>query len=106
MALNLCINLLPTGKHQKMYKEEVIAFFILFIMLLLFVDVVGFDECFSTSALVMPRTQPLCAGAELNLGDRGLGEVEKKSFIALPGKGGHSGLLPFKGCVFQPGRIW
>ena len=27
---------------------------------------------------------------------RVLGEVAKKSFIALPGKGGHSGLLPLK----------
>ena len=35
----------------------------------------------------------------LNLGDRVLGEVEKKSFIALPGKGGHSGLMPSKLCT-------
>ena len=27
---------------------------------------------------------------------RVLGEVAKKIFIALPGKGGHSGLLPLK----------
>ena len=27
---------------------------------------------------------------------RVLGEVAKKSFIALPGNGGHSGLLPLK----------
>ena len=33
---------------------------------------------------------------ELNLGDRILGEVEKDSFITLPGKGGHGGLLPRK----------
>ena len=32
-------------------------------------------------------------GAELNLGDRIFGEVEKASFITLPGKGGHSGLM-------------
>ena len=31
---------------------------------------------------------------ESNHGDRVLGEVEKDSFIALPGKGGHSGLMP------------
>ena len=49
----------------------------------------------------MPKTQPLCTGAKLNLGDRVLGEVEKKSFIALPGKGGHSGLMPLKN-VSQP----
>ena len=31
---------------------------------------------------------PLYTGARLNLGDRVLGEVERNSFIALPGKGG------------------
>ena len=30
---------------------------------------------------------------ESNHGDRVLGEVEKDSFIALPGKGGHNRLL-------------
>ena len=35
---------------------------------------------------------------ELILRDRVLGEVEKNSFIALPGKGGHSGLVPSKLC--------
>ena len=44
----------------------------------------------------MPKAQPLCAGTELSLGDRALGEGEKNSFIALPGKGGHSGLVPLK----------
>ena len=29
---------------------------------------------------------------------RVLDEVEKYSFIALPGKGGHSGLMPSKSC--------
>ena len=38
----------------------------------------------------------LYTGAEVNLGDSVLGEVEKDSFITLPGKGGHSGLLPQK----------
>ena len=28
-----------------------------------------------------------------------MGEVEKNSFIVLPGKGGHSGLMPSKLCV-------
>ena len=28
-----------------------------------------------------------------------MGEVEKNSFIALPGKGGHSRLMPSKLCV-------
>ena len=44
----------------------------------------------------MPKTRPLCISAESNLRDRVLGEVEKNSFIALPGKGGHSGLLSRK----------
>ena len=44
----------------------------------------------------MPKTQPLCTGAKSSLGDRVLGEVEKNSFIALPGKGGHSGPVPSK----------
>ena len=35
----------------------------------------------------MPKTQPLCANVELNLEDRILDEIEKNSFIALPGKG-------------------
>ena len=35
--------------------------------------------------------------------DRVLGGVENKSFIALPGKGGHSRLMPSKLCV-QPGE--
>ena len=46
----------------------------------------------------MPKTRPLCTSAELNLGDRVLGEVEKDIFIALPGKGGHSRLMPLKNC--------
>ena len=36
----------------------------------------------------------LYTSAKLNLGDRVLGEVEKNSFTALPGKGGHSRLMP------------
>ena len=42
------------------------------------------------------RIWPLYRDTELNLGDRVLGEVEKNSLIALPGKGGHSGLMPSK----------
>ena len=38
------------------------------------------------------------------LGGWGGGEVEKNSFIALPGKGGHSGLMPSKLCV--PTQGW
>ena len=36
----------------------------------------------------------LYTGVKLNLRDRVLGKVEKDSFIALPGKGGHVGLMP------------
>ena len=45
---------------------------------------------------VIAKTQPLCTGAKSNLRDRALGEVEKNNFIALPGKGGHNGLVPSK----------
>ena len=41
--------------------------------------------------------------AKSNLGDRVLGEVEKNSSIALPGKGGHTGLLPSKTICPNPG---
>ena len=55
---------------------------------------------FSSLRLLVPSdaqsSASLCTGAESNLGDIVLGEVEKDSFIALPGKGGHSGLLPSK----------
>ena len=46
----------------------------------------------------MLKAQPLCTGAESNLRDRVLGEVEKKSFIVLSSKGGHSRLMPSKLC--------
>ena len=54
---------------------------------------------------VMPKTRPLCTGAKSNLGDRVLGGVEKKSFIALPGKGGHRELLPWKTMCPNLGRF-
>lgn len=38
---------------------------------------------------------------ESNLRDRVLGKEEKDSFIALPGKGGHSRLMPPKPCVLS-----
>ena len=41
----------------------------------------------------MLKTRPLCIGAESSLRDRVLGEVEKDSFIGLPGKGRHRRLL-------------
>ena len=50
----------------------------------------------------MLKTQSLCPGTELNLGDGVLGEVEKNSFTALPGKGGSQQLIALK-TVSQPG---
>lgn len=40
------------------------------------------------------KTQPLSTIAEKKCGNRVWGEGEKGSFIALPGKGGHSRLMP------------
>ena len=51
----------------------------------------------------MPKAQPICTGAEPNLRDRVLDEIEKKNFIALPDKGGHSRLLPSKTMCPNPG---
>ena len=45
---------------------------------------------------VMLKSGPLCTSAKSNIRDRVSGEVEKNRFIALPGKGGHSRLLPSK----------
>ena len=42
--------------------------------------------------MTVTEVQPLYPGTELNLGDRVLGEVEKNSFIALPGGTGLSAL--------------
>ena len=50
----------------------------------------------------MLKAWPLCTGAKLNLGDRALGEVGKNSFIALPRKGRHSGLVPLKAVCPNP----
>ena len=54
---------------------------------------------------LMPKTEPLCTSTKLNLRDRVLGKVEKNSFIALPGKGGHRGLMPSKLCLHLEGII-
>ena len=54
----------------------------------------------------MLKTQLLCTGAESNFRDTVLGEVEKNSFIALPGKGEHSGLVAPKTMCPQPRRVW
>ena len=53
----------------------------------------------------MPKAQPLYTGAKSNLRDRIWGEVQKNSFIALPGKGGHSGLLPSQTMCSNPGEF-
>ena len=47
----------------------------------------------TVTMIMMPKAWPLCASAELNLADSVLGEVEKDSFITVPGKRGHSRLL-------------
>ena len=49
--------------------------------------------------MTVTEVQPLYPGTELNLGDRVLGAVEKDSFTALPGKGGHSRLMPSRPSV-------
>ena len=46
----------------------------------------------NVTMIMMPKAQP--RWAELNLGDSVLGEIEKDSFIIVPGKGGLSRLLP------------
>ena len=46
--------------------------------------------------LLMSKTWPLCTCPKSNLGDKVLDEVEKNSFIALSGKGGHSRLMPLR----------
>ena len=51
----------------------------------------------------MLKTQPLNTSADLNLGDRVLGEVEKNTFIALPGKGEHRDSCHSKLCPNQGG---
>ena len=45
---------------------------------------------------IIAEIRPLYTSAGLNLGDRVLGEAERNSFVALPGKGGHSGLNTLK----------
>ena len=53
----------------------------------------------------MPKILHLCIDAGLNLRDGVLGEVEKNSYIALPGKGGHSRLMPSTLCVLSQGDL-
>ena len=49
--------------------------------------------------LVTESSASLYTGVELNPRDRILGEVEKDSFIALPGKGRHGGFCFVKLCL-------
>ena len=46
-----------------------------------------------TLLTVTKSSVSLYTSAKSNLRDRVLGEVEKDSFITLPGKGGHNGFL-------------
>ena len=46
--------------------------------------------------VLMPKMWPLCNSAKSTVRDRVLGKVEMNSFIALPGKGGHSRLVRTK----------
>ena len=54
----------------------------------------------TVTMIMMLKTRPLCASAELNLADSvfdsaaAAAAAEKDSFITAPGKGGHSRLLP------------
>jgi len=52
----------------------------------------------------MLKSQAQCTSAELHLGDRVLDEVEKDSFIVLPGEGGHRGIMPLNPCLPTWGR--
>ena len=56
----------------------------------------GYGPEHESCVLMMPKTLPLCTSAESNLRDRALGEAEKNSFIALPGKAGHIRFVPLK----------
>ena len=51
--------------------------------------------------LMMPKAQLLCTQVPNRISV--LGEVEKNSLIALPGRGGHSWLLPSKTLCPNPG---
>ena len=55
-----------------------------------------------TASVVKP-TLASVLDTKFILGDRVFGEVEKHSFIALPGKWGHGGLTPSTPCVSPPG---
>ena len=54
----------------------------------------------------MPKAWSLCPCAESNPGDRVLGEVEKKSFMTLLGKGGKQQVLCPSKTMLLGGKIW
>ena len=51
------------------------------------------------------RLASLFSGVESNLRDRVLGEVEKNSFTAWPGKGGHTRFLSWKTVIPSLGEL-
>ena len=51
---------------------------------------------FMAAIIDAENSASLFTSADSNLRDRVLGELEKDNFIALPGRGGHSGLMPLK----------
>ena len=51
------------------------------------------------SLALLLKTWALFTSAEQKCGDRVLGKVEKNYFLALPSRGGHSGLMPSKLCA-------
>ena len=53
----------------------------------------------------LPKVQPLYPSAKSNLRDRVLGGIEKESFITLPDKGGHTGILPLKTMCPNPAEF-
>ena len=52
--------------------------------------------------ILLPKAQLLCTLVVSQILETGLGQVEKDSFIALPGKGGHRGFLLRKIMCLNP----
>ena len=62
----------------------------------------------TVTMIMMLKTRPLCASAELNLADSvfdSAAAAEKDSFITVPGKGGHSRVVPSKAVCLNPGGL-
>ena len=61
---------------------------------------VTLKHCWNIFSPCVMQKSGLCAtSTKLNLKDTVLDDVEMNSFIALPGKGGHSGPVPSELCV-------